>query len=359
MRENIENRIQIILDSVFPLGSPKRLMRKSEKSTYIACPYCGDSEKDMSKKRFTIYWEYGTCYCYNCQKFKKLNFFLDEYHVTLDNSNYKWISSQQFKYYEKKLNKSKNNFFYDLDSYNKLYELAVDIKDICKILRASYPGKEHDYLRSRNLLRKSTKYNFLVYNTTNENYKDNIVIMNKITKDKLIGLTFRDNRKNAKNKYFVLTLKKIYEKYFPKKYEKLLEEGADLNIYNTISYYYGFFELDFDKPVTVFEGPIDRLFFPNSVAISSLWRDYSFFKELGNDRYFFDDDVDGKKHSLNLLKNKKNVFMWNKFKKDFKLNHKNIKDFNDLINFSIKEKKSYFLETPNYFTNDKLNIMMI
>ena len=354
IRNKLENRIQKILYSVFEFG-PKTIPDKKDNVTYVACPYCGDSKRDKNKKRLTIYWDTGTCYCYNCETYKKISKFITDFKGELSFEEKSWVHSNNYK---KIFTRNRSDtLFKDREDFKKLLYYSIPIKYLCDIMGLKPADKNHNYLKSRSL--SLFNDNFLEYYPKVGDYKDNVVILNKITNDRIIGITIRDSRPNARNKYYVYTLQKIYEKFIKNKYN-LIKDKVDLKVYDTISYYYGFFDLDFEKPITVFEGPIDRMFFPNSVAISSLWRDYSFFKNLDNVRFFFDDDKTAKKHSIKILKDKKHVFLWDKFKKDKKIkNDFKIKDMNDIILLSKKHKVHYFKDTINYFSNDPLDLMKL
>jgi len=354
VRINLENRVQKVLYSVFNFG-PKTKPTVKPDVTYIACPYCGDSKKDLNKKRFTIYWEKGTCYCYNCQKFKRINNFLHDFKEELSYEETHWIQANAYKKIFSDV--KSDTIFDDQEDFKHLLKYSIKISDLNRVMGCQTTPEDHEYLNSRHLGRFHEE--FSEYYPKFGPFKDNLIIMNKIDPNRVIGITIRDNRPNTKNKYFIYTLEKIYEKFFPERYRLFKNEGIDLSKYNKISYYYGFFDLDFNKPITVFEGPIDRLFHSNSVAISSLWRDYSFFKQLDNVRFFFDDDKVAKSHTIKLLKDKKEVFLWSKFKAENKLKNKKIKDMNDLIITSFNDKKPYFKNTADYFSNDILDIMKI
>lgn len=355
VRNSLENRIQKILYSVFQFG-PKTKPNTKSNVTYIACPYCGDSDKDKSKKRFTIYWESSSCYCYNCETYKKVDRFLSDFKESnLSFEESQWIHTNSYK---KVFNRGRSDtLFRNHEDFQDLLKYSITVKDFCRVGGYEIASRNNSYLNSRYLGRFHKEFLELSYKVGD--YKDNVVILNKITDNRIIGITIRDNRPNIKNKYFVYTLDKIYAKFFPNRYAKLKADGVDLEKFNLISYYYNFFNLNFDKPITVFEGPIDRMFYPNSVAISSLWRDYTFFKNLDNVRFMFDDDKVAKKHNIKLLKDKKTIFLWSKFKTNKKIKSKSVKDMNDLIILSQKDKIPYFKDTPDFFSNDPLDIIKI
>jgi hypothetical protein len=58
------------------------------------------------------------------------------------------------------------------------------------------------------------------------------------------------------------------------------------------------------------------------------------------------------------LKKRKNVFMWNKIVRDFKIREK-VKDLNDLFIYCWKTKNEAIKNLDKYFTNDPLDIRSV
>ncbi len=112
--------------------------------------------------------------------------------------------------------------------------------------------------------------------------------------------------------------------------------------------------IDKTKPVIVLEGPIDSVFIENAVATcgagssSNLDAELSKFEQV---YYILDNDSAGVKKAGQLVRQHKNVFLWNKFLADKGINPKLVKDVNDLIILLNKTDKFKFDELQNYFTN--------
>lgn len=115
--------------------------------------------------------------------------------------------------------------------------------------------------------------------------------------------------------------------------------------------------IDISKPVLIVEGPIDSMFLENSVAVLGLKFSDSVKKWLTNLKRFYilDNDADGKKSSVKLLKKGEWVFNWPKFLKEQEIFGK-VKDINDLVLLTGKEKWSYE-DLKNYFTNNSFDEM--
>ena len=72
----------------------------------------------------------------------------------------------------------------------------------------------------------------------------------------------------------------------------------DLVIYNKLSYYFNILNVNFEEKITVFEGYLDSLFFPNSIGLVGVNTDFRFLESNNLDlQYFFDNDEAGYKKS--------------------------------------------------------------
>lgn len=133
------------------------------------------------------------------------------------------------------------------------------------------------------------------------------------------------------------------------------EEGKDKAIYN-------YRNLNKDKPVYIFEGIIDSLFIPNSIAILGLSISNKVKKIINklDTRWILDNDSSGASNSIRLLKKGEYVFLWKEFLKDYKA-PSNIKDINQFFMYfsnpenQVKNNKSFL----DYFTNSYYDVIKI
>lgn len=125
---------------------------------------------------------------------------------------------------------------------------------------------------------------------------------------------------------------------------------------NRDSLLFGIERMDIEKPVIVFEGPIDSLFVDNGVATMGVSIPHN-IRELLNaiDQvfYVFDNDDAGREMSVKYLKDSKYVFNWFMFIRDHQLEKYKIKDMNDLYMVMNRDKPFSFDELKPYFTNSK------
>ena len=141
--------------------------------------------------------------------------------------------------------------------------------------------------------------------------------------------------------------------------------------YNKLSYYFNVMNVDFNQPVTIFEGYLDSLFLPNSIGITGLNTDLDFFEKNPDldIRYFFDNDDPGYKKTAEKIKDGFCVFLWKKLfesivdKKNpsdpYHLYHKisKVKDLNKLAEMVPNPYKELKLE--EYFSKDIYDLRYI
>lgn len=144
----------------------------------------------------------------------------------------------------------------------------------------------------------------------------------------------------------------IYEE-FDFKYD---EEDSEFIDANKLSYLFGLNYVDLKKPITVFEGPLDAFLFDNGMSTCGLKNKFPLDIPV---RWMDDFDKDGITKTLERLKNKETVFLWEKFLKDMKINTFGKKfDLTDLMKY-IKQKQIKVLNFEKYFSNSKYDIYLL
>jgi len=155
----------------------------------------------------------------------------------------------------------------------------------------------------------------------------------------------------------------------------LMYHGGELDdqeriSYDKLSHFFNIFNVDFSKPVNMFEGYTDSLFLSNSIGQIGVNTDLSFLlKEEGIEfRFIYDNDSSGFKKTRKMLEQGHKVFLWNKFFIDMLKKYKgdkpksemvnvlkNIKDFNSLGK-RFKQPIEKLFNFDDYFTKDQLDI---
>lgn len=324
--------IQQILDNKFDgFSDDKRKISNINKGYKIACPYCGDSSHDDSKKRGTIYIEDNSYKCWNggCGIYRPLGVLLTDFDVTNLTLSEKQSLSVTHIIHNSANRKSLADFYNDKVMFDK----SLIIRELrAKGITHSIKGLK--YLESRNA--HMLDMTDMAYN----DYRENLVFLNMFN-DKVVGIQIRlgEPLKNG-SRFISYTYEDIYKRL-------LKEENYDVNLAKSldkVSLSYNILNVDFTKQVNVFESTLDSKYFPNSIA---LWGSNNEIL-LPNGYYFFDNDEAGRKVALGYLDKGHYVLLWSKFLKDYPA-YSRAKDINDIYQlnprFNNKILYGYFGST--------------
>jgi hypothetical protein len=353
-KHKVENLLNNILIEAHGPG-PKSKIKKMHNRLNFACPYCGDSSTDNLKKRGNLFWDslYYHCYNYGCNTHKSVHEFIKDY--APDGLN----SSERIAVVDYIRNNTHKNSKQVLkhEIFEKIYKLAIPIETFTSRTGAGTIKKNSEifeYLKDRLLIRSSDQFLYghgklYVLNLTNDGKR-------------IIGFQIR-NLKRASAKYLTYNIEKLY------RFCGLELKDDEIEKLNEVSTLFGIMNIDFTKPVTTFEGPIDSKFIGNSIALCTVGRNVEQFDDIPTVRYFFDNDKSGKDAMRSLLKAGKEVFLWSKFMKDFNLDQykiedseghkKDIKDLNDLIIVCYKYKLDAYKYINKYFSSNSLDYLYV
>ena len=186
---------------------------------------------------------------------------------------------------------------------------------------------------------------------------------------KVLGAQIR-NLKEGKRRMF-----KIYNFETLYKWVNGVDNIVDIDInqiviYNKLSYYFNILKINFEHKITIFEGYLDSLFYPNSIGVVGVNTDFRFLENNNLEiQYFFDNDIAGFDKSEEKIRSGFSVFLWKKLFENiverkinedpFKLMYRisKIKDLNrlsELVNDPYKK-----LELWNFFSRDEMDIKYI
>ena len=313
----------------------------------LACPYCGDSHTDDTKKRGNLYWDTLQYHCYNCSHHTNLHTFLKEHDVRMPSNGDSFTIIDYIK--ENKQQVTQDQVLQN-SSLSSVQDLALTEDEFKQVFGAKRiePGDWIWFqLKERLLHNKADEFLF--------SPKGNrLWILNRGLEGKIIGAQSR-RMKGYGSRYLTYDLPKIYEEW-QKPLELAPEELTKLAKASTL---FGIMQVNFQQPVTLFEGPIDAKFMHNSIALATAGRSTEEFDEMATVRYMFDNDVTGKKKMIEKLKRGRAVFMWTKFLADFELDKYNIKDLNDLIKVCYQQKSTAWKQIENYFTSSELDLWYV
>ena len=353
--ENIKGKIQNILNKKFANDSYiKRKIDVYHDRLNFACVYCNDSRTDVRKKRGNLYLDSLRYHCFNCSHSTGENRLLSDFgeELSVDDRVVIHEIQQNSKKFERKVSGNQASM-----SMTLLDKLAIPKDVLFKQLGIISPYRDvtaSNYLKSRKIDIRDWKY-FAYSPLTAELY-----ILNISPLDRVIGYQIRQlDPKSNKQRYTSYRLTKIYSDVFSKDIngivERLLlkeplgqkyieEEDGIENIVAHLDRLSGIFNImnvDFTKPLTILEGPIDSLAVANSIALQSAAKHLDgFFDEIETVRYIFDNDKTGREMTLKKLKEHRTVFLWGKYL--------------DMINSKVKVKDLNDLQKTNQFNKDIL-----
>jgi hypothetical protein len=368
----IKDILQKILSKEFSNSQKRKIMDYNDRFN-VACPYCGDSHKNNHAKRGNLYLNRLIFICFNCDKKTTLDKMCKDFNEQIDpDKKLEMIehlnSVMTYSDYEGDFVDAKFDDLIDLSELERVF--SQDLTPISDFKPIQVNGGVYKYLIGRGIPAEFHKNIYQAKFWKNEDEHEWIIVMLNRRDDKVLGLQIR-NLKEGKRRMF-----KIYN------YENLIEwinigkeieNELDINqlvVYNKLSYYFNILNVNFSSRITVFEGYLDSLFFPNSIGLVGVNTDYRFLEN--NDleiQYFFDNDEAGYKKSEEKLKEGYPIFLWKKLFEDivdkkksqdpFSLLHRvsKVKDINKLSTLVPNPYKK--LELQNYFSKDILDLKWI
>ena len=348
----LKEKIKVLLKEVVVKSHTnrnKQMIKDMSGRLNLACPYCGDSTKDDNMKRGNLFWNTLQYHCFNCDYHTNIYYFLKDFGVQLPD---KMDAITLIAYVKSRKNKVDRSEKFTPFVYEKILELSVEVEDFSKATGAM-PIHIGDWiwfkLKERLLHKKLDNFLF--------NPKDQrLWILNRSLDGRIIGAQCRRMRGKG-SRYLTYDLSKIHEAILNKPIEMDEETRQQ---FNNVSTLFGALRVNFQNPVTIFEGPLDALFMRNSIALCTAGRDTTKLDYIESSRYMLDNDETGLKKSIEKLKTGKRVFMWNKYLKDKKIDKYNIKDLNDLVKVCYSEKiKLSASDLEKYFTNNKLDLRYV
>jgi DNA-directed RNA polymerase subunit RPC12/RpoP len=363
----IKNCVQDVLNKEFK-SIHKRKINEFADRLNIACCYCGDSKSEY-KKRGNLYFNKLLYICFNCGKKTNFDKFTKDFGLRLDPSKkleiIEHLNSQiSFKDAEEDLMETELNKLLDFTDLERIFNsgdnIITDFEPIQKntglfqyLINRGIPPQLHQNIWGAK------------YWINDEKYEPVLVLLNK-KGNKIIGCQIR-NLKDGKRRLF-----KIYNYETLYKWIYNVEEITDIDanqlvIYNKLSYYFNILNVDFSEKITVFEGYLDSLFYPNSIGVVGVNTDMKFLENNQLDlQYFYDNDAAGYQKSEEKIKDGYPIFLWKKLFESI-VDKKNsqdpyglmyriskVKDLNKLAELSLNPYKKF--ELNKFFSKDLMDL---
>jgi predicted RNA-binding Zn-ribbon protein involved in translation (DUF1610 family) len=342
-KDKLVTLLKPILQKEFNNDYVKQQIRVFSDRINFACPYCGDSVKRSSKKRgnFILKGKHRGYYkCFNCGEFHKIDYFFSDFRTTLDLDVINYISSNLGDWSSSSEASYDMSILLDVDVINKY---AIDREELkkCFGLIEVKDNTINKWLKNR-LQFEDIKF---LYSPL----KNYLLILNLTPSGKVLGAQKR--MFSGGDKYLTYKLSKLYEEM-----KKPLEISPEqLDYLNSLSMMFNICLVNFKRPVTLFEGPLDSFLYKNSIANTGA------NKELNIDvpvQYWYDSDETGTNKSIEKLNNNETVFLWSKLVTDLQMPYRKKWDLNDALIW-IRKNNINVPKFNDYFSNDPLDIIDI
>lgn len=350
LTEELKDKIRYALKQVVlqqHTNPNKQSLKDMHGRITLACPYCGDSSKDDTKKRGNIFWDTLQYHCYNCSHHTNLHTFLKDHEVKMNNTDDTFTVIDYIKQNKIQVNPES---VLKHEALSKVQELAIDLETFKAKFKAKViePGDWIWFQLKDRLLHNRTE-EFLY-----SDKEHRLWILNFGADNKIIGAQTR-RMKGYGQRYLTYDLPKLYEEMG----SPLEMTPEQLSALTKVSTLFGIMQVNFQRPLTIFEGPLDAKFMQNSLALATAGRSTEDFDQIPTVRYMFDNDITGKKKMAEKLKKGRSVFMWSKFLKENNLDKYNIKDLNDLILKCYELKSNAHKKINDYFTSSQLDLWYV
>jgi len=354
----VKSTLQSILDRVHSHPEKRNIDERHDRFS-MACPVCGDSHKDMNKKRGHVFFNTLLFKCYDngCRmSFTKL---CETFEITLDlDKKMEMIEHVQ----QKATFKRKSEEFDSIDTSKliKMKDLLSRFNsgdsDFTNFKKVDPASKIGEYLTTRKLPDFDHIYEATHWKTAT--WSEQVMVFVNGREDVCLGMQTRNLKDGKARSYMTYNYSDLHKLVYP----EIELDPLECVALNKLSYFHNIMNVNFEDVVTVFEGFLDSKFYPNALGMAGVNTDinYIMFDELSL-QFFYDNDMIGHSKSEEMLLKGYNVFLWNKLSEKLALEQKEpiafehrfkntVKDLNKLGMFFDNPYKSLKLDT--YFSKD-------
>lgn len=368
----IKEVIQRIINKEFLDPARRKIIEYSDRINFCA-PCCGDSHKNKYAKRGNIYFNKLLFICFNCGYKSSFDKLCKRFNEQVDpDKKLEMIehlnSVITYSDYEANVSDAKFENLINLEDLEKVF--SMDLTPISDFKPVQVNGGVYKYLTGRGI---DPAYHKNIYQAKwwkNEDESEWIIIMLNRRDDKVLGIQLRNLKSGKRRMFKIFNYENLLEWVNLIKEEPIEIDINEMVIYNKLSYYFNILNVDFGEKITVFEGYLDSLFYPNSIGLVGVNTDYKLIESSGVEiQYFFDNDEAGFIKSEEKLKEGFPVFLWRKLFEDivekknsddpYKLLYRisKVKDINKLAELVPNPYKK--LDLFDFFSKDELDIKWI
>lgn len=371
-KEYIKSLLQEILNKEFGIGERRKIVDYDNRLN-CCCPICHDSNNEH-KKRGNLYLDTLKYVCFNEGCSGNIESLCKKFNVSLDPNKkleiieYLNTTSVSYDDFEDSLLDNKFDELIKIEDLERLFNNGNNEHNITDFMPVQQNGLVNSYLIKRGILGFHQKNIYQAKMWKSEERYENIICLLNKGGNNVLSMQIR-NLKEGKNRVFkIYNYETLYK--WVHNVEIINMDIEKLTLYNKLGYYFNIMNIDVSKTITIFEGYIDSLFYPNSIGVVGTNTDMRFI-ESNNllIQYMYDNDFAGYKKAEEKLKSGFPVFLWAKMFEDivtekkvsdpYKLLHRisKVKDMNAL---NIIVENSYkTLKMWNYFSNSIYDLRYI
>jgi hypothetical protein len=362
-----KNTIQGIVNRFHKHPSKKRIVEYPDRIG-CACPYCGDSQKNPNKKRGNFYFENLFFVCFNCGQKASYSKFCKDFSVNIDPDTkikiYDYLDNHiNYNDYEESFLDSKFDSLIDLDELTETLNKGETLSPIIDFKPVVKNGYIYNYLIERGITPSLHKNIYQAKFQKGPEWFEPVIVLLNRKENKVLGIQVRNLKSGYKRMFKIYNFEQLNEWVHPERDVDM----AEMVMYNKMSYFFNILNINFDSTITIFEGYIDSLFYPNSIGVVGTNTDTSFLENNNLDlQFFYDNDQAGYNKANDKLKAGFPIFLWKKMFEDivakkntkdpYSLMHRisKVKDLNQLANIIMNPYKE--LRLPEYFSKDIYDI---
>lgn len=343
-RAYVRQLVSGILEKEFKNPEKRRIHEYPDRLNY-ACPVCGDSD-DERKKRGNLYLNRLYHICFNCGSKMTLDRLCRRFDMQVDPGRklemIEFLNAQmRVSDYQDEIDQ------FDLSKLIGMGELESALRSgehgITDFAPVQPGGGVSAYLSDRMIVGAMRDNIYQAKYWHDAHRFDHIICLLNRRGDRVLSMQIRNLRQGKRRMFKVFTYESIYKWVHGRDASEDLDVGA-LVTFNKLGHYFNILNIDFSSEITIFEGYLDSLFFPNSIGVIGVNTSMRFLEQNSGlqIRYFFDNDAAGHKKSEEKLRQGHRVFLWGKlFERvvamkpgadPYRLMHRisKVKDLNDL-----------------------------
>lgn len=375
----VRTKLQEVLNARFSDNKTKRTITTNYKGDELicACPICGDSAKDIFKKRMHIYTDSMAVKCYNCnfwgsvrQMFKQCSFPLDKKLGSVLDSVFDENMKQRV---DNQANTGLTMFNRSdigdkiANAKSKLFQIAVPVR---YLLDKGF-GALHEnlvftkYMMDRGYAFMTPAYKMMIVADTVKQGPAQLNAITDVNGDmRVLGTSTRIIEEGASQRYYFRYLTSLSPRV-------TTDMKAVLDAYRVYVTAHNILNVNLGNVITCCEGFFDAAFIENSISTGgtgNMGGLISLFKDNPeNIRFLLDDDETGNQMRMSLIRKGFSVFSWQQYKEwamhDLGLDLSKCKDVTDVVKIAMHHGEDTTrlcidtMQKPNMYISSALEAM--